>query len=91
MIEVLRIDPTKVYYLVSLDGSQAPKKHHADVTRAFAEAARLADRYKRPARVLMQVGAVFPAKPQPTGPMAIVANFVNGLWSKQPLPLEKIT
>lgn len=52
--------PDEIRFLVALKGGKAPKCQHATPEAALAEARRLAKLHGRPARILMQVGAVFP-------------------------------
>ncbi|AXQ69362.1 hypothetical protein HOU02_gp363 [Caulobacter phage CcrBL9] len=66
-----------IFYMVALDGAGPPTRLHADPDKALKEAKRLTKHFKRPARILMQIGMVFPTS-QPDS--VIVANFAVGQW-----------
>lgn len=75
-VTVLNRRSNDIFYLVSLDGGSAPVVHHSDPEDAFREAKRLTKKHKRPARILMQIGMVYPSGAEGV----LVGNFGAGQW-----------
>lgn len=79
----------KLYFVVSVDGGEAPKAQHTNFAKAAREARRLTRLTGRRARILMQVGATFPmGGPGEEGQGAkgsLLVNFISGAytWSKE--------